>query len=106
VVLLISDESCKVSAAVEGTREQGIVSGERTSGGGVPVIGLQFLTKQANLKAGMRVYTSGLGGVFPAGILLGTVNQYRVRELDGFASLVSAVDLMTLQDVFVVIGEK
>jgi hypothetical protein len=44
--------------------------------------------------------------VFPAGILLGTVDRYRVRELDGFASLVSAVDLMTLQDVFVVIGEK
>jgi len=106
VVLLVSDESCKVSAAVEGTREQGIVSGERTSGGGVPVMGLQFLTKQANLKSGMRVYTSGLGGVFPAGILLGTVNQYRVRELDGFASLVSSVDLMTLQDVFVAIGEK
>src|SRR5256886_9418756 len=33
MVLLVSDENCKVAASVEGTREQGIVSGERVSGG-------------------------------------------------------------------------
>ena len=32
VVLLVSDENCRVAATVEGTREQGIVSGERVAG--------------------------------------------------------------------------
>ena len=32
VVLLISDENCRVAASVEGTREQGIVTGERVAG--------------------------------------------------------------------------
>src|SRR5213079_3664768 len=31
VVLLVSDENCKVAASVEGSREQGIVSGERVT---------------------------------------------------------------------------
>src|SRR3981189_1553527 len=31
VVLLASDENCKVAASIEGTREQGIVSGERVT---------------------------------------------------------------------------
>src|SRR6266404_1826886 len=31
LVLLVADENCKVAASVEGTREQGIVSGERVT---------------------------------------------------------------------------
>src|SRR5436853_2283043 len=33
IVLLVSDENCRVAASIEGTREQGIVSGERVAGG-------------------------------------------------------------------------
>src|SRR6476619_4911763 len=50
VVLLTTDENCKVAASVEGSREQGIVSGERVSGGLAPLLDLNFLTKQANLQ--------------------------------------------------------
>src|SRR5207247_11370889 len=32
IVLLVSDENCRVAANVEGTREQGIVTGERVAG--------------------------------------------------------------------------
>ena len=65
IVLLISDENCRVAAAVEGTREQGIVSGERVTGSVTPLLDLNFLSKQANLQPGMKIYTSGVGGVFP-----------------------------------------
>jgi rod shape-determining protein MreC len=106
VVLLISDENCKVASSVEGTREQGIVTGERVTGGLAPMLDLNFLTKQADLKPGQKAYTSGVGGVFPSGLLIGTVRSFRVRELDGQAKLAPAVDLSRLQDVFVVIGRK
>jgi rod shape-determining protein MreC len=106
VVLLVTDENCKVAASVEGSREQGIVSGERVSGGLTPTLNLNFLTKQANLQPGQKAYTSGVGGVFPSGLLIGTVKSFRVRELDGQAMLAPAVDLTHLEDVFVVTGRK
>jgi rod shape-determining protein MreC len=106
VVLLVSDENCKVAANVEGTREQGIVSGERVTGGLTPLLNLNFLSKQANLKPGQKVYTSGVGGVFPSGIPIGAVKTFHMRELDGQAQLNPVVDLSHLEDVFVVTGRK
>jgi len=105
-VVLISDEACRVAASVEGTKEQGIVKGERASSGSTPSIGLNFLSKQANLKPGANIYTSGVGGVFPSGVLIGQVKEFKMRELDGHASVVPAVDLTTLEDVFVVVGDN
>jgi rod shape-determining protein MreC len=106
IVLLVSDENCKVAASVEGTREQGIVSGERLTTGLTPLLDLNFLSKQADLKPGQKVYTSGVGGVFPSGLLIGVVKSFRVRELDGQAQLAPAVDLSHLEDVFVVTGRR
>jgi rod shape-determining protein MreC len=106
VVLLVSDENCRVAAKVEGSREQGIVSGERVTTGLTPLLNLNFLSKQADLKPGQKVYTSGVGGVFPSGLLIGSVKTFRMRELDGQAQLTPAVDLSHLEDVFVVTGRK
>jgi len=106
IVLLVSDENCRVAANVEGTREQGIVTGERVTGGVTPLLNLNFLSKQANLQPGQKAYTSGVGGVFPPGLLLGTVKEFLVRVLDGQAQLTPAVDLTKLEDVFVVVGRK
>lgn len=106
VVLLLSDENCRVAAQVEGTREQGIVSGERVAGALTPLLNLNFLSKQANLNPGQKVYSSGVGGVFPSGLLVGTVKEFKVRELDGQARVIPAVDLAKLEDVFVVTGRK
>jgi rod shape-determining protein MreC len=105
VVILISDENCKVAATVENTREQGIVRGERTSSGSVPLVSLVFLPKQASVQSGQKVVTLGGAGVFPPGILVGAVREFRVRELDGMATVIPAVDLATLQEVFVVTSE-
>ena len=106
VVLLISDENCKVAASVEGSREQGIISGERVAAGITPLLNLNFLSKQADLKPGQKTFTSGVGGVFPSGIPIGTVRSFKIRELDGQAQLTPAVDLTRLEDVFVVTGRK
>ncbi len=106
VVLLVTDENCRVAASVENSREQGIVSGERVVGALAPMLDLNFLSKQANLQPAQKTYTSGVGGVFPSGLLIGTVREYRVRELDGQARLAPSVDVAKLQDVFVVTGRK
>jgi rod shape-determining protein MreC len=103
-VILISDENCGVAANIEGSNEKGIVRGERLANRGLPAIGLGLLSKEANLKSGQKVYSSGVGGVFPSGVLIGVVKEFKVRELQGYASLVPAVDLTTIDDVFVVIS--
>ena len=106
VVVLISDETCGVSAHAENSREQGIVRGERSHSSGLPVIGFNFLSKEANLKPGQSVFTSGSGGVFPSGVLVGQIKTFKVGPLDSYATIVPAVDLTTLEDVFVVKHSK
>jgi cell shape-determining protein MreC len=54
----------------------------------------------------MKVLTAGAGGVFPSGLVLGTVKDFSVRELEGVASVTPAVDLANLQDVFVIVRQK
>ena len=104
-VLLIADENCKVASMIEGSREQGIVKGSRTSSNTMPEITLNFLSKKADLKTGQKVYSSGVGGVFPSGVYIGQVKEFKVHELNGQATLIPAVDLTTIEDVFVV-GKK
>ncbi len=108
IVLLVTDETCKVAAKVEGTREQGIISGMRvTDSTGSGEMQMNFLTKTANLQEGQKIYSAGVsGGVFPSGILAGTVKSFRTRALDGQAIVEPAVDLSSVEDVFVVVGAK
>lgn len=104
VVLLITDENCKVACKVEGTREQGIASGLRTSTGELQLL---FLSKLADLHPGQKVYTAGVsGGVFPSGIEVGTVKSFQAHELDGQAILEPSVDLSGIDNVFVIVGAK
>jgi rod shape-determining protein MreC len=104
-VLLISDENCGVAATVEGTRERGIVRGTRTSTATAPDLNLGLLSKLADLKPGQKVFSSGVGGVFPSGILIGEVKKFEVLPLEGTASIIPSVDLTTIEDVFIVRGE-
>ncbi|QQY07529.1 MAG: rod shape-determining protein MreC [Candidatus Xiphinematobacter sp.] len=104
-VLLVTDENCKVAATIEGTQEKGIVSGQKLSNGNSMLLALNFLSKNAQIESGKRVYTVGVGGgVFPPGILIGTIKCTHSRKLDSQAQLEPAVDLSHLEDkdVFVV----
>ena len=104
-VLLISDENCKVFAKVENSREKGILSGQRTAPNAQPELSLSFLSRGAQLQPGQKVYSNGVsGGVFPGDLLLGTIKDFQARELDTHATVLPAVDLSKLENVFVVKG--
>lgn len=108
IVLLVTDETCRVAAKVEGSREQGIISGLRAQSNSDPgQLQLNFLSKNADLQPGQKIYTAGVsGGVFPSGILIGEVQGFSRRPLDGQAIVNPVVDLPSLEDVFVVVGAK
>lgn len=103
-VLLLADENCKVAVSVEGGKEQGILSGARTSTSQSPELSIRFLPKTAEMKPGAKVFSSGVsGGVFPSGLLIGTVIEApKARELDAQVRVAPAVDLARLDSVFVI----
>ncbi len=76
-VVLVGDPKCRVSVIVRETGESGVLT---TLSGGVldhRLADLTHLPRNSLLRPGMTVYTSGMGGVFPAGIPVGTIVDSR-----------------------------
>ncbi|MEO6848589.1 MAG: rod shape-determining protein MreC [Chthoniobacterales bacterium] len=107
VVLLITDENCKVAVKIAGTQELGILSGKRVQSADKPELVINYLTKNAALEPGQEVFSAGVsGGIFPPEIKLGKIQSFHTRELDGQAIVTPAVDIPNVEDVFVVMGAK
>lgn len=106
VVLLLTDESLRVSVTIEGTQEQGIISGTRASSTYAPDLRIRFLSKSAKLQPGMKVLTAGTGGVFPSGLVVGMIKDFTANELEGVARVTPAVDLADIENVFVILRQK
>ena len=98
-VTLLTDPSCKVSCTVEGF---GSVTGVTWGGSDE-----QLVLRRLDLKPGaevpprVRVLTSGLGGVFPAGIEVGTLLNVTDGPSGGEGEVLPAVDFTALEDVFI-----
>ncbi|MES2995367.1 MAG: rod shape-determining protein MreC [Verrucomicrobiota bacterium] len=103
-VLLLTDENCLVSARVEGSPEVGIVSGRRGSNQGSPILRLRYLSANASLRKGQRVFTTGRGGLFQANILIGSIESVEKGALDSEALVRPSVDFSDLGAVFVVLS--
>lgn len=101
-VLFITDETCKVAVRIEGSPDQGILSGVRGVTGRAPELRITYLPREANVPLGAKVYTSGKGGVFPSGILVGEVTKFSSLDDGGEALVRPAVDFDKLKYVFVI----
>ncbi|MFA6561272.1 MAG: rod shape-determining protein MreC [Verrucomicrobiia bacterium] len=103
-VLLIVDPNCKVSGLVQETRSPGIVEGVFEGLGTAPGCRMDFIGRDAKVFANYTVITSGLGGVFPKGIRIGTLEAAALNEsgLYKSARLKPAVDLNRLEELFVI----
>jgi len=101
-VLLITDEISQVSARVEGTTEVGLLAGQRTTYGNAPKLRLRYLSKNAVLSKGMKVYTDGRGKLFPADIPIGTIEDFEVGPVYIEADVIPSVNFSELQTVFVI----
>lgn len=69
-VRLITDENSSVSAMLQESRAQGMLEGQPDG-----TLRLNYVDAGAEVNVGDLVVTSGLGGVFPKGILLGRVSS-------------------------------
>ena len=99
-VILLTDEACLVSVQVEGTPEVGILGGQRGQYEDGPKLRLRFLSLKARISPGTRVFTTGRGGLFPANLLVGTVESVVPGPLDSEALVRPSVDFTDLSTVF------
>ena len=72
-ILLLSDLSFRLPVMMEETQQRAILAGD-----GMLSPKLLYLTSDANIKVGMRIITSGHGGIFPPHLPVGVV-----RSVDG-----------------------
>ena len=102
-VVLLGNPDCRVFALVEETRDQGVIAPSSSSPLDNVIVDLGFLSRNSKLSSGQRVVTSGLGGVFPKGILIGQIVDSRPVEfgLYGEARVALAVKMNALEEVWV-----
>jgi rod shape-determining protein MreC len=97
-VQLLTDPVNAVGGLIQRTRVTGIVSGNLGAGARV-----RYLPLLADVVVGDEVVTSGMGGVFPKGILVGRITAVERRSGALFqeATLQPAVDLSRLEEVLI-----
>ncbi len=85
------------------TRDTGIITGDlalamqsRTK--------LTYLSRDSSASAGDIITTSGIGGTFPKGLIIGTIADVKAEQsgISLYAEIVPAADIARVSDVFVI----
>lgn len=103
-VMSIIDSDSSVSALIERTRDNTVVRGAVTVGTEEDLCTMVYLPLENDLVPGDKVLTSGLGGIFPKGLMIGEVLEVsRAQETtERTATIKPAVDFMNLEEVMVI----
>ncbi len=99
-VILITDVNSSVAVRLQSTRIEGILEGR-----GDNKCDLKYVSKEVKVKKGDKVITSGLDGIYPAGLLIGTVSavreegeeMFKVIEVDPIQDLNSVEEVAILK---------
>lgn len=102
-VTTILDAKCGVGAEIYGRRDTGVTSGDLNllqEG----LLKLEYLQENTSVKAGDTVLTSGKGGVYPAGLVIGTVDTVSDEKsgIGLYAVLEPRADIKELTQVFII----
>ncbi len=111
-VILLIDENCKISSVTENSRARGIVQGATSVNGGDPFCKINFVDRNTPFSIGERVFTTGLGGTFPANLLIGTISEAPDLSADRNFGLFRdgrvqpTADLSNLDELFILTGVR
>ena len=102
-VLLITDSRSAVDSLFQETRESGI-----TVGTGENICEMKFVPISAKVNLGDKVISSGLGGVFPKGLVVGTVVDIVKKKQELFQDIMVApsADLSNIEEVIVLLSNQ
>ena len=98
-VLLITDANSELAAMVQRSREKGVIAGT-----GERFLLLKYLSPTADLQIGDLIITSGMGRTFPAGLVIGSVEEVLtgVGGLEKRARVVPRININQLEDVQII----
>jgi len=106
LVMPVFDINSQVSARFSVSRYEGITEGQGNSE--IPLL-MRFVPKRARneINIGDVVVSSGMGGIFPAGINIGRVNSVSVHEYISTleVSVIPMIDFSRLEYVFIIDNE-
>jgi rod shape-determining protein MreC len=96
--LLITDEKSNVDALIQRTRAEGILQGDGTGGGR-----LKYVSNLEDVQAGDFLLTSGLAGLYPKGLILGSVTAFDKKADSLFQKIevIPASDFSRLEEVLI-----
>lgn len=99
-VLLITDYNSSVDSICQASRARGIVQGKKGD-----LCDLNYVSRREDVSPGERVITSGLGGRFPKGLIVGTVTRVEKKPygVSQKVEVTPAVDFRKLEEVFVIL---
>ncbi len=102
-VTTVLDPKIRVGALINRTRESGVIGGDTAlmSDG---CCGLSYLSGSSAVTIGDFVVTSGEGGVFPAGLMIGTVSDVRkdASNVSIYGVVKTASDVSAVTQVMVI----
>ena len=102
-VLLITDSRSAVDSLFQETRESGI-----TVGTGENICEMKFVPISAKINLGDKVISSGLGGVFPKGLVVGRVVDIVKQSQELFQAIMvePSADLSNIEEVIVLLPNQ
>ena len=102
-VLLITDPQSAVDAFSQRSRAQGSVKGRAGA-----TCTFDYVERDADVQAGDLLLTSGVGGIHPRGLLVGTVESVERQPYGLFqgVKVKPAVDFRSLEGVFVILERR
>ena len=100
-VRLITDPRSGVAAMVQSTRAEGIVRGSIEGN-----LSLDFVSRETTVRAGDVVISSGMGGVYPKGLIIGEITTVKSSPAGLYQDIVLAPagSLSGLEEVVVLIS--
>lgn len=103
VIYLLTDPLCRVAARIKRNREEGIIRYTISRG-----MYLDNCPQQGDVVTGDTVITSGMGGIFPEGLTIGTVRSVDAPEKEFFYEIVidPAINFNALDELYILKEKK
>jgi len=96
-VLLVNDASSAIAATLQNSRSRGVCRGQGD------YLLLDYIDHEVDVRVGELLLTSGTGGVFPKGLVIGVVSEIRRADYGLFQTIRirPSVDFSRLEEVLV-----
>ena len=102
-VILVTDPGFKVSVMVQNSRVEGILQGH-----GVHRLVMHYVSQDSEVDVHDVLITSGLGGIFPKGLIVGGVQIIHQSRNELFKNIVikPSIDFSRLEEVLIMMNKR